>query len=24
MFNLNGNLGLCGAHRTGKTTLAIA
>lgn len=22
--NLNGNLGLCGAHRTGKTTLAIA
>lgn len=24
MFKLNGNLGLCGAHRTGKTTLAIA
>ncbi|MBD2177407.1 AAA family ATPase [Pseudanabaena sp. FACHB-1998] len=24
MFRLNGNLGLCGAHRTGKTTLAIA
>jgi len=24
MFNLHGNLGLCGAHRTGKTTLAIA
>lgn len=24
MCNLNGNLGLCGAHRTGKTTLAIA
>ena len=23
-FNLKGNLGLCGAHRTGKTTLAIA
>lgn len=23
MFKLNGNLGLCGAHRTGKTTLAI-
>ena len=23
-FKLNGNLGLCGAHRTGKTTLAIA
>jgi hypothetical protein len=22
-FKLNGNLGLCGAHRTGKTTLAI-
>ncbi len=24
MFKLEGNLGLCGAHRTGKTTLAIA
>ena len=24
MFKLAGNLGLCGAHRTGKTTLAIA
>ncbi|ELS34776.1 MULTISPECIES: AAA family ATPase [Pseudanabaena] len=24
MYKLNGNLGLCGAHRTGKTTLAIA
>ncbi|GBO52532.1 hypothetical protein APA_201 [Pseudanabaena sp. lw0831] len=24
MFKLNSNLGLCGAHRTGKTTLAIA
>jgi AAA domain len=24
MFKLHGNLGLCGAHRTGKTTLAIA
>ncbi len=24
MFKLDGNLGLCGAHRTGKTTLAIA
>lgn len=24
MYRLNGNLGLCGAHRTGKTTLAIA
>jgi hypothetical protein len=23
-FKLDGNLGLCGAHRTGKTTLAIA
>ena len=23
-FKINGNLGLCGAHRTGKTTLAIA
>lgn len=23
-FKLKGNLGLCGAHRTGKTTLAIA
>ena len=24
MFKLEGNLGLCGAHRAGKTTLAIA
>lgn len=24
MFKIEGNLGLCGAHRTGKTTLAIA
>ena len=24
MFKLAGNLGLCGAHRTGKTTLALA
>jgi hypothetical protein len=24
MFKLDGNLGLCGAHRTGKTTLVIA